>query len=72
MARKSDPTTIDDIPVVFTCPQCGEQVEEKLRVFNIKHEFVCRIGAHAFTLTQETRDDIFRQHSERIGEIFGR
>ena len=72
MARKSDRTTIDDIPVVFTCPQCGEQVEEKLRVFKFKREYVCRTGTHAFILTQEQRDDIFRQHSERIGEIVGR
>ena len=72
MARKSDPTTIDDIPVVVTCPQCGEQVEEKLRVFKFKLEYVCRICGHALILTQEQRDDIFRQHSERIGEIIGR
>ena len=72
MARKSVPTTIDDIPVVFPCPRCGEQVEEKLIGFTDKLEFICRIGEHRFTLTQEQRDDIFAQHSERIGKIFGR
>ena len=72
MVRKSGRTTIDDIPVVFTCPQCGEQVEEKLRGFENKREFVCRIGAHSFTLTEKQHGEIFRQHSVRIGKIFGR
>ncbi len=33
MARKSGRTDIDDISIVFACPQCGKQVEEDLRGF---------------------------------------
>ncbi len=72
MARKSGRTTIDDIPVVFACPQCGKQVEEDLRGFEDKREFVCRLGGHTFWLTDEQRSEILGKHSARIGKIFGR
>lgn len=72
MARKSGRTKIDDIPVVFACPQCGKQVKEELRGFEDKGEFICRLGGHTFWLTDEQRNDIFGKHSARIGTIFGR
>ena len=72
MARKSGRTNIDDIPVVFACPQCGKQVEEDLRGFENKSEFICRLGGHTFWLTDEQRSEIFGKHSARIGKIFGR
>ena len=72
MAKKSGGTTIDDIPVVFACPECGKQVEEGLRGFKNKREFVCRLGVHSFWLTDEQRTEIFGKHSERIGDLSGR
>ena len=72
MARKSGRTNIDSIPVVFACPQCGKQVEEALRGFEDKREFICRLGGHTFWLTDEQHIEIFGKHSERIGRLFGR
>ena len=72
MARKSGRTNIDDIPIVFECPQCGKQVEEDLRGFEDKSEYICRLGVHTFRLTDEQQNEILRKHSERIDKIFGR
>ena len=67
MARKSGKTPIDDIPIVFACPRCGKQVEEDLRGFENKREFICRLGAHSFLLTDKQHDEIFQKHSAWIG-----
>ncbi len=71
MARKSGRRTVYDIPIVFACPQCGKQVEEDLRGFENKGEFVCRLGGHTFWLTDEQRIEIFGKHSARIGKLIG-
>ena len=71
MAKKSGRTTIDDIPIVFSCPQCGKQVEADLREFEDKREFICRLGAHVFWLSDEQRLGILQSHSERIGDVGG-
>ncbi len=72
MTRKSGRTDIDSIPVVFACTQCGEQVEEALRGFEDKREFICRPGGHTFWLTDKQHIEIFRKHSARIGNLIGR
>ena len=72
MVRKSGRTGIDNIPVVFACPQCGKQVEEDLRGFENKREFVCRLGGHTFWLTDKQHIEIFGTHSAPIGKLIGR
>ncbi len=72
MARKSARSDIDNIPIEFPCPQCGKQVEEELRGFENKRDFVCRLGGHAFWLTDEQRIEIFQKHSVRIGKLTDR
>lgn len=70
--KKSGRTAMGDIPVVFPCPQCGKEIQEDLRGFDYKREFICRLGGHTFWLTEEQRIEIFRKHSARVGKIFGR
>ena len=42
--------------------RCGKQVEEDLRGFENKREFICRLGAHSFLLTDERHNEIFQNH----------
>ena len=69
MARKSAQSKIDDVSIVFSCPQCGKQVKVDLRGFEDKGEFVCRLGGHTFWLTDQQRIKIFLEHSARIGKL---
>ena len=71
MARKSGRRTVYDIPIVFACPQCGKQVEEDLRGFEDKREYVCRLGGHTFWLTDEQQNEILQKHSASIGKLIG-
>ena len=67
MARKSDRTNIDDISIVFACPQCGKQVQEDLQGFEDKREYVCRLGGHTFWLTDEQQNEIIRKPGSATG-----
>lgn len=70
MSKKSKVTGLFDIPPEFPCPECGAKIKIELKQLNTGPKFVeCPSCHKKHYITNKMSDEIFSQHSKRIGTL---